>query len=164
MTLHDSWKRIAYDTQGQPIKRIWDDYYEKEKRVYKRILSEKWQLLEGTVSELAEKLDLIATHMVVFVEGIYEAVDGLPPVEDLEADTNIKLDIDFVRLYKQMVEYKAKPLYTLPEWDDILTPDEQHNYYKEQKKAKTIVRADKVGRNDPCPCGSGKKHKKCCAS
>lgn len=22
--------------------------------------------------------------------------------------------------------------------------------------------ADKVGRNDPCPCGSGKKHKKCC--
>lgn len=22
----------------------------------------------------------------------------------------------------------------------------------------------KVGRNDPCPCGSGKKHKKCCLS
>jgi len=21
---------------------------------------------------------------------------------------------------------------------------------------------DKVGRNDPCPCGSGKKHKQCC--
>jgi SEC-C motif-containing protein len=28
---------------------------------------------------------------------------------------------------------------------------------------KTFVReAPKVGRNDPCPCGSGKKHKKCC--
>ena len=23
---------------------------------------------------------------------------------------------------------------------------------------------DKVGRNDPCPCGSGKKHKKCCGA
>ena len=22
--------------------------------------------------------------------------------------------------------------------------------------------SEKVGRNDPCPCGSGKKHKKCC--
>ncbi|WP_317451590.1 SEC-C metal-binding domain-containing protein [Methylobacter psychrophilus] len=22
--------------------------------------------------------------------------------------------------------------------------------------------ASKVGRNDPCPCGSGKKYKKCC--
>ena len=30
-------------------------------------------------------------------------------------------------------------------------------------KPKTVVhRADKVGRNDPCPCGSGKKFKKCC--
>jgi preprotein translocase subunit SecA len=23
---------------------------------------------------------------------------------------------------------------------------------------------DKVGRNDPCPCGSGKKYKKCCGA
>lgn len=31
-------------------------------------------------------------------------------------------------------------------------------------KAEPVVRqAPKVGRNDPCPCGSGKKHKKCCA-
>ena len=26
------------------------------------------------------------------------------------------------------------------------------------------VPAGKVGRNDPCPCGSGKKHKKCCGA
>jgi hypothetical protein len=25
-----------------------------------------------------------------------------------------------------------------------------------------VVLTDKVGRNDPCPCGSGKKFKKCC--
>ncbi len=25
----------------------------------------------------------------------------------------------------------------------------------------TVVKGDKVGRNDPCPCGSGKKYKKC---
>jgi hypothetical protein len=31
-------------------------------------------------------------------------------------------------------------------------------------KVKPIVRAgSKLGRNDPCPCGSGKKYKKCCA-
>ncbi|MEK6426303.1 MAG: SEC-C metal-binding domain-containing protein, partial [Burkholderia gladioli] len=31
--------------------------------------------------------------------------------------------------------------------------------------AQTIQRdAPKVGRNDPCPCGSGKKHKKCCGT
>lgn len=27
---------------------------------------------------------------------------------------------------------------------------------------KTVVAEKKVGRNDPCPCGSGKKYKKCC--
>ncbi|SFQ21263.1 preprotein translocase subunit SecA [Caldicoprobacter faecalis] len=27
---------------------------------------------------------------------------------------------------------------------------------------KPVVRGEKIGRNDPCPCGSGKKYKKCC--
>lgn len=27
---------------------------------------------------------------------------------------------------------------------------------------KTKIAEEKVGRNEPCPCGSGKKHKKCC--
>jgi uncharacterized protein len=27
-----------------------------------------------------------------------------------------------------------------------------------------LLRSTKVGRNDPCPCGSGKKFKKCCGS
>ncbi len=31
----------------------------------------------------------------------------------------------------------------------------------EAEKVQTVVRGDKVGRNDPCPCGSGKKYKKC---
>ncbi|RLB85396.1 MAG: hypothetical protein DRH26_18335 [Deltaproteobacteria bacterium] len=25
-----------------------------------------------------------------------------------------------------------------------------------------LLKSDKIGRNDPCPCGSGKKYKKCC--
>ena len=35
--------------------------------------------------------------------------------------------------------------------------------FTENKKASgTIRREKKIGRNDPCPCGSGKKYKKCC--
>ncbi len=34
---------------------------------------------------------------------------------------------------------------------------------KEEKKQETVHRTEpKVGRNDPCPCGSGKKYKNCC--
>ena len=32
----------------------------------------------------------------------------------------------------------------------------------ENKPSGTIVKGKKVGRNDPCPCGSGKKYKNCC--
>ncbi len=34
----------------------------------------------------------------------------------------------------------------------------------EQGPVRQVVRGDKVGRNDPCPCGSGKKYKKCCGA
>ena len=35
---------------------------------------------------------------------------------------------------------------------------------EDPKKAPTRRDAPKVGRNDPCPCGSGKKYKKCCGA
>jgi preprotein translocase subunit SecA len=36
---------------------------------------------------------------------------------------------------------------------------------EEDGKIKTVRRTEaKVGRNDPCPCGSGKKYKKCCGA
>ncbi len=42
-------------------------------------------------------------------------------------------------------------------------PAHHHHHEHDDEPVKPIVReAAKVGRNDPCPCGSGKKHKKCC--
>ncbi|MDP1619770.1 MAG: SEC-C metal-binding domain-containing protein, partial [bacterium] len=35
---------------------------------------------------------------------------------------------------------------------------------KKQPKQSTIINKDKAGRNDPCPCGSGKKYKRCCGA
>ena len=32
----------------------------------------------------------------------------------------------------------------------------------EEVTKKPVVKKEKVGRNDPCPCGSGKKYKHCC--
>ena len=165
MGLYDAWKRLAFDPQGQPIKHAWDEYLALEKGVYERILRDKITKFEGTVAELGQKFGFSSVHACAFLDGIHEAVDNLPEVTDLEEDTAIVLDIDFLRLYKQMVEYKADALYHLPEWNDIFTPDQQKQYYSEQKKSHTIVRNEaKIGRNGPCPCGSGKKYKKCCGA
>jgi preprotein translocase subunit SecA len=42
--------------------------------------------------------------------------------------------------------------------------DHHHHHGHSHFAPVTTLRRDgpKVGRNDPCPCGSGKKHKKCC--
>ena len=42
------------------------------------------------------------------------------------------------------------------------TEEELKKFYKEQKESTTIRKPKKIGRNDPCPCGSGKKYKQCC--
>lgn len=54
---------------------------------------------------------------------------------------------DFYRQLKTRHE-KMKALYL---------HNRQKNYYPPQ-----VIKESKVGRNDPCPCGSGKKYKKCC--
>ena len=38
------------------------------------------------------------------------------------------------------------------------------NLAERQRKAHTPARSEKIARNDPCPCGSGKKYKKCCGA
>jgi preprotein translocase subunit SecA len=54
--------------------------------------------------------------------------------------------------------------------DDVARMEEEQRRKKEflerhtsgAQKGKTVVRDERIGRNDPCPCGSGKKYKKCC--
>jgi len=165
MALYDAWKRVAFDPQNQPVKHIWDDYLAKEKAVYENILQNKISRIEGTIAELAEKFRLSNIQMCAFMDGIHECVDGLPEIKEIEEETKIAIDIEFDRLYKQMVEYKAEQLYNLSEWNNIFTPEEQKELYTTQKRSHTIVRnEEKVGRNDPCSCGSGKKFKKCCGA
>ena len=44
----------------------------------------------------------------------------------------------------------------------LLAEERRKELYKAQKKSMTVVKGKKIGRNDPCPCGSGKKYKQCC--
>jgi len=166
MSLYDAWKRVSLDAQGQPNKHVWDEYMQKERFVYATLLKNKTNRIEGNVTKLSEDLRLSPMHVMAFLDGIHEAVDGVPhPLDDVTEETNIAFAIDFARLYKQMVAYKAEELYKLPEWNGIFTAEEQKNLYTEQKRSHTVVRSEpKTGRNEPCACGSGKKTKKCCGA
>ena len=96
------------------------------------------------------------------LDGINDSLVEPNPIEEMEEDTVVSLKFDKEKLYKNMVDAKADWLYELPQWKEIFSEEKLHELYLEQKKSNTIVKGPKIGRNDPCPCGSGKKYKKCC--
>ena len=100
--------------------------------------------------------------MVGFLDGINESLKEPNPIETMTEDTEVSLAFDKATLYKNMVDAKADWLYKLPEWNAIFTEEEQKALYLEQRKSGTIIKPKKIGRNEPCPCGSGKKYKFCC--
>jgi len=83
----------------------------------------------------------------------------LEVIDVSEVDSNSKQGI---------VEFKAYCNFNskeeiLHERSKFLKINNQWYYISGQKKNALIQITDKVGRNDSCPCGSGKKYKKCCA-
>ncbi|MGL6071467.1 UPF0149 family protein [Craterilacuibacter sp.] len=79
-------------------------------------------------------------YPVMALGGIFEQEDG----EDLISFSDAELDA-----FKDEVEDAILAVYA---------------YWRAKEQAPATVRreGDKVGRNDPCPCGSGKKYKACC--
>ena len=164
MGLLQEWREYAYGVElnSKEGQAIWDKYFEQEKAIYQQLLAAPEKVVSGTVQELADKYGMELNYMVGFLDGINESLKEPNPIEEMEADTVVKLPIDLESLYYHMVEAGADWLYELPEWDELLTPERRKELYREQKKSGTIVKERKVGRNEPCPCGSGKKYKYCC--
>ena len=164
MSLLTDWREFAYshDDRTREGQEFWIGYFNQEKAVYEQILATPEEPVSGTVTELAQKYNMELTYFVGFLDGINESLKEPNPIEEMEADTVVKLPIDLESLYYHMVEAGADWLYELPEWDELLTPERRKELYREQKKSGTIVKERKVGRNEPCPCGSGKKYKYCC--
>ena len=164
MALLQEWHKIAYNEKaGQAeIQRFWQRYFLLEKGVYEQLLTNPDEVVEGTVKELAEKYNLTTLEMAGFLDGINDSLVTPNPIAQMEEDTNVSLAFDTEKLYKNMVDAKADWLYELPMWNDIFDKETKRKLFLEQKKSGTVIVGKKVGRNDPCPCGSGKKYKQCC--
>lgn len=164
MALLEQWYAAAYDETADKgkLQKFWADYFQLEKGVYEQLLNNPDETVTGTVKELALKYDLDILTMTGFLDGINESLVEPNPIETMEEDTQVSLAFDKEKLYKNMVDAKADWLYELPQWNDIFTEEKRKELYKEQKASGTIRKPKKVGRNDPCPCGSGKKYKYCC--
>ena len=164
MALLEQWRAMAYSETANKadLQRLWAVYFEKEKEIYAQLLKNPDEVVTGTVKELAEKYDVDIMTMTGFLDGIDDSLAESNPIEEMEEDTQVSLGFDKALLYKNMVAAGADWLYELEEWNDIFDEEKQKELYKEQKSSTTIVKEKKIYPNDPCPCGSGKKYKKCC--
>ena len=164
MSLLQTWRDKAYDQNADKgaLQRFWQQYFLIEKGIYEQLLTNPDEEVKGTVKELADKYNIDVFTMTGFLDGINDSLKTPNPIEEMEEDTEVSLAFDKELLYKNMVDAKADWLYDLPMWDEIFTPEHKKKLYLEQKKSGTVVKPKKIFPNDPCPCGSGKKYKKCC--
>ena len=164
MALLEQWRKIAYNETADrnTLQQIWAAYFQEEKDIYAKLLKNPDEVVSGTVKELADKFGVSIMTMTGFLDGINDSLKEPNPIEEMEEETQVQLGFDKELLYKNMVAAEADWLYGLEEWDDIFDKETQKALYKEQKSSTTIVKEAKVYPNDPCPCGSGKKYKKCC--
>ncbi len=166
MSLLTEWREYAYshEMDNRSGQLFWANYFNIEKEIYIKLLSDPDKIWEGTVADLAREFDTELNMFVGFLDGINESLVTPNPIEEMEQDTKVSLQYDKEKLYFNMVAAKAEWLYELEQWDTLLDSERRKELYKEQKSSGTVVKGKKTGRNDPCPCGSGKKYKKCCGA
>lgn len=164
MTLLEQWRSTAYSetTDKGEMQRFWGAYFQTEKGIYEQLLTNPDEEVKGTVKELADQYGVSIMTMTGFLDGINDSLKEPNPIEEMDEDTEVSLAFDKELLYKNMVGAEADWLYNIEQWNDIFDEDKKKQLYKEQKSSTTIRKGPRVYPNDPCPCGSGKKYKKCC--
>lgn len=166
MSLLENWRDTAYNSEKDEkvSKKFWEGYFDKETSIYEKLLSNPGEIVEGKVSELADKYDIDIMLFTGFLDGINESLVEPMKLEELEESSNVRLEIDPEKLYYNMLKAKADWLYNLPQWESILDAEKRKEITKKQRLSGTIIKQKEPGRNDPCLCGSGKKYKKCCGA
>ncbi|WP_234117357.1 SEC-C metal-binding domain-containing protein [Clostridium hydrogenum] len=163
MSLYKDWTDMVVDyvkTKGEAA--FWKDYGEIETQIYTKLLANHVKQLNGKIEDLAEEYKTSSVFYMGFLDGINDSLKEPLDLESLEKDSEVDLKIDFEKLYFNMLEAKADYLYNLPQWEGIFSKEKRKEIKKSWADSRTVVNKTKIGRNEPCPCGSGKKYKNCC--
>lgn len=166
MGVYADWLKLENAMPAAQKQGFWNVYFANEQEAYEHLLGEAaekkdWPV-KGTPEEIAVRLGLEPSYIGGFFDGINTSLRTPLDLDAVEKDTVVTLDVDLPLLYTNMLDAKAKHLSSLPQWDALLTPEERNSLRHKWLEATQATTAARAGRNDPCPCGSGKKYKKCC--
>jgi len=162
-TLLKEWQKLIGNQTKETFNEFWEEYSGAETKIYSDILDHPQEKMTGTVGELAEKYDVRPVIFMGFLDGVNESITAPNDLENMDLDWGVGVEIFREKLFLYLVKAEADHLYSLEQWEDVLGEEKMVQIAKEYKQSKTVRRATpKIGRNDPCPCGSGKKYKHCC--
>lgn len=162
MSLYKKWEELTQKHDDKSNEKILEAYFKKEAEVYEEILENGEFEINTTVSQFAKKYDMDLDWVIGFVDGINTSLKEQVDVNELEENSKLMFEILPEKLFYNMHVAGANWLYGLPQWDDLLSEQKKLEIEREYKATKTVVVDERVGRNEPCVCGSGKKYKKCC--
>ena len=163
MSLYKQWTDMVVEyVKARGEQAFWNEYMEIERTIYKEILSKHSENFTFTIKDLAEKQNTTVEFVMGFVDGINDSLKNPLDLENLTAEEEITLDVDLEKLYFNMLDAKAEYLYNLPQWEGIFSAEKRKEIQKKYRESVMVRNENKIGRNDPCPCGSGRKYKKCC--
>lgn len=163
MSLYKQWTDMVVNyvkTKGEHA--FWAEYTEIETKMYKDLLANHKESTTTTMEDLANKYNTSVEFIMGFIDGINDSLNNPYDLEALTGTEEITLDINLEKLYYNMLDAKAEYLYQLPQWEAIFSVEKRKEIQKQYRGSAMVRNENKVGRNEPCTCGSGKKFKKCC--
>lgn len=149
------WTRLEYiSTIGDMLKAKEVEPQKVDELIVKILSSSDNAIVNAGVISLCMDEKLIKHHAVIkqCFERRAVDIDHIGDLEDVEIDMGLR---EHRETERELTEMRKRFQVLGDKMWDFLDDDE--------KATLPFVRAQpKVGRNDPCPCGSGKKYKKCC--
>ncbi|MBQ4651036.1 MAG: SEC-C domain-containing protein [Firmicutes bacterium] len=164
MTLYKEWVKLMESQTDETFEEFWEEYSGAESKIYAHILENADKHLAGKVGELAAEFEVRPVIFMGFLDGINSSLVAENDLDTFTEETEIDLDIDMEKLFFNMLKADADYLYCLPQWDGVLSEEKRISIVKDFNRSRIVVKEKEPGRNDPCPCGSGKKYKKCCGA
>ncbi len=162
MSLFKEWDELATTQTEESFPAFWKEYCEGEAAIYNALLEDGSGKVSGTIDALAEAAGVRPVIYMGFLDGIQTSLKESFDLTELDGSSEVSLDVDFEKLLFNMHDAKAEHLYALAAWENVFSLEKQEAIFKEFRRSKIVVKGPKIGRNDPCPCGSGKKYKHCC--
>lgn len=162
MSLFKEWNKLIGGQTKETIDKFWEEYASTEQRIYKDVLANYPAKPAGIIGDLVKKYEARPVIFMGFLDGINTSLSAPLDLEPMDETTEIELDIQWEKLLFNMFKADADYLYGLEEWKNIVTEERYKEIYDEFRRSRTVHVEKKPGRNEPCPCGSGKKYKNCC--